>query len=119
MEIPLRDTDEVIELDFDQLPEGDEVISILKQDHTQLHIWIALANHLLGRACFCLLEGDKMDQADARFHFVLNQSPNNIPALLGKSVLATILGNYLSSYAWNKPESPKGAVLCEEVKAEL
>lgn len=33
----------VIELDFDQLPEGDEVISILKQEHTQLHIWIALA----------------------------------------------------------------------------
>lgn len=43
IEIPLRDTDEVIELDFDQLPEGDEVISILKQEHTQLHIWIALA----------------------------------------------------------------------------
>lgn len=40
-------------------------------------------NHLLGRACFCLLEGDKMDQADAQFHFVLNQSTNNIPALLG------------------------------------
>lgn len=37
---------QVIELDFDQLPEGDEVISILKQEHTQLHIWIALAvNH--------------------------------------------------------------------------
>ncbi|CAG5856217.1 unnamed protein product [Menidia menidia] len=168
IEIPLRDTDEVIELDFDQLPEGDEVISILKQEHTQLHIWIALAleyykqgktedfvklleaaridgnldyrdhekdqmtcldtlaayyvqqarkeknkdakkelitqatllytmadkiimydqNHLLGRACFCLLEGDKMDQADAQFHFVLNQSTNNIPALLGKGALA-------------------------------
>ncbi|ETE62950.1 RNA polymerase-associated protein CTR9-like protein [Ophiophagus hannah] len=168
IEIPLRDTDEVIELDFDQLPEGDEVISILKQEHTQLHIWIALAleyykqgktedfvklleaaridgnldyrdhekdqmtcldtlaayyvqqarkeknkdnkkelitqatllytmadkiimydqNHLLGRACFCLLEGDKMDQADAQFHFVLNQSPNNIPALLEKARLA-------------------------------
>lgn len=41
-------------------------------------------NHLLGRACFCLLEGDKMEQADAQFHFVLNQSTNNIPALLGK-----------------------------------
>lgn len=25
-----------------------------------------------------------MDQADAQFHFVLNQSPNNIPALLGE-----------------------------------
>ncbi|KAL0187866.1 hypothetical protein M9458_014965, partial [Cirrhinus mrigala] len=37
-------------------------------------------------ACFCLLEGDKMDQADAQFQFVLNQSTNNIPALLGKYV---------------------------------
>lgn len=48
-------------------------------------IWSrAKQNHLLGRACFCLLEGDKMDQADAQFHFVLNQSTNNIPALLGE-----------------------------------
>ena len=30
-------------------------------------------NHLLGRAYFCLLEGDKMDQADAQFSFVLQQ----------------------------------------------
>lgn len=46
--------------------------------------FLLMQNHLLGRACFCLLEGDKMDQADAQFHFVLNQSTNNIPALLGK-----------------------------------
>ncbi|KAK3734151.1 hypothetical protein QZH41_017122 [Actinostola sp. cb2023] len=39
-------------------------------------------NHLLGRAYFCLLEGDKMEQADAQFNFVLAQSGNNIPALL-------------------------------------
>lgn len=30
-------------------------------------------NHLLGRAYFCLLEGDKMDQAEAQFNFVLQQ----------------------------------------------
>jgi hypothetical protein len=30
-------------------------------------------NHLLGRAYFCLLEGDKIDQADAQFNFVINQ----------------------------------------------
>lgn len=41
---------QVIELDFDQLPEGDEVISILKQEHTQLHIWIALA---VGHCTYC------------------------------------------------------------------
>ncbi|KAE8606164.1 hypothetical protein XENTR_v10010618 [Xenopus tropicalis] len=182
IEIPLRDTDEVIELDFDQLPEGDEVISILKQEHTQLHIWIALGleyykqvktedfvklleaaridgnldyrdhekdqmtcldtlaayyvqqarkeknkdnkkelitqatllytmadkiimydqNHLLGRACFCLLEGDKMDQADAQFHFVLNQSPNNIPALLGKACISFNKKDYRGALAYYK-----------------
>uniref|UniRef100_A0A3Q0QS05 CTR9 homolog, Paf1/RNA polymerase II complex component n=1 Tax=Amphilophus citrinellus TaxID=61819 RepID=A0A3Q0QS05_AMPCI len=182
IEIPLRDTDEVIELDFDQLPEGDEVISILKQEHTQLHIWIALAleyykqgktedfvklleaaridgnldyrdhekdqmtcldtlaayyvqqarkeknkdakkelitqatllytmadkiimydqNHLLGRACFCLLEGDKMDQADAQFHFVLNQSTNNIPALLGKACISFNKKDYRGALAYYK-----------------
>ncbi len=30
-------------------------------------------NHLLGRAYFCLLEGEKMDQAEAQFNFVLQQ----------------------------------------------
>lgn len=45
-------------------------------------------NHLLGRAYFCLLEGDKMDQADAQFNFVLNQTPSNIPSLLGKACIA-------------------------------
>lgn len=32
-----------------------------------------LQDHLLGRAYFCLLEGDKMEQADAQFNFVLAQ----------------------------------------------
>lgn len=56
-----------------------------------------IQNHLLGRACFCLLEGDKMDQADAQFHFVLNQSTNNIPALLGKMNLKIM---YYSPPLW-------------------
>ena len=31
-------------------------------------------NHLLGRACFCLLDkGDQLDQADNQFNFVLDQ----------------------------------------------
>jgi hypothetical protein len=33
----------VIELDLDQLPEGDEVLSILKQELAPLHIWVTLA----------------------------------------------------------------------------
>jgi len=61
IEIPLRDTDEVrnfllphiltqktalfqvIELYSDQLPEGDEVLGILRQENTQLSIWVNLA----------------------------------------------------------------------------
>ena len=46
-------------------------------------------NHLLGRACFCLLDkGDQLDQADNQFNFVLDQDPNSIPALLGKACIA-------------------------------
>jgi len=172
----------VIELQFDQLPEGDEVLSILRQENAQLHIWITLAlqyykqgktddfvklleagrtdanrsyrdnekgqmvcldtlaafyvqqarkernketkkelftkstslystadkiimydqNHLLGRAYFCLLEGDKMEQADAQFNFVLAQSGNNIPALLGKACISFNKRDYKGSLAYYK-----------------
>ncbi len=34
---------QVIELFFDQLPDGEEVIQILKQEHAQIHIWVTLA----------------------------------------------------------------------------
>ncbi|KAK0070685.1 hypothetical protein PV325_000194, partial [Microctonus aethiopoides] len=158
----------VIELYLDQLPDGDEVLGILRQEHAQLHIWVNLAleyykqrkiedfikilessriyanvnyrdyekdqmraldmlaayyvqeanreknkdkkrdlftkatllyttadkiimydqNHLLGRAYFLLLEGDKLEQADAQFNFVIHQSPNNVPSLLGKACIA-------------------------------
>ena len=69
-------------------------------------------NHLLGRAYFCLLEGDKMDQADAQFNFVLNQAPNNIPSLLGKACIAFNKKDYkfaLSLYKkalTTKPDCP-------------
>ncbi|KOX73587.1 RNA polymerase-associated protein CTR9 like protein, partial [Melipona quadrifasciata] len=172
----------VIELYLDQLPEGDEVLGILRQEHAQLNIWVNLAleyykqhkiedfikilessridanidyrdyekdqmraldmlaayyvqeanreknkdkkrdlftkatllyttadkiimydqNHLLGRAYFCLLEGDKMDQADAQFNFVLNQSPNNIPSLLGKACIAFNKKDYRGALAFYK-----------------
>ncbi|PIK33570.1 putative RNA polymerase-associated protein CTR9-like isoform X2 [Apostichopus japonicus] len=42
IDIPLRDTDEVIELDVEQLPEGEEVLTILKQENAPLHTWLAL-----------------------------------------------------------------------------
>lgn len=182
IEIPLKDTDEVIELCFDQLPDGEEVLSILRQENAQLHIWVALAleyykqgnikvflemlessqvdaninyrdfekdqmrtldmlaayyvqqanreknkdkkrdlftkatdlyttadkiimydqNHLLGRAYFCLLEGDKMEQADAQFNFVLNQSTNNIPSLLGKACIAYNKKDFRGALAFYK-----------------
>lgn len=59
-------------------------------------------NHLLGRAYFCLLEGDKMDQADAQFNFVLNQSPTNIPSLLGKACIAFNRKDYRGALAFYK-----------------
>lgn len=59
-------------------------------------------NHLLGRAYFCLLEGDKMDQADAQFNFVLNQSPANIPSLLGKACIAFNKKDYRGAMAFYK-----------------
>jgi len=34
---------QVIELDFDQLPEGVEVLSILRHENAQLHLWVCLA----------------------------------------------------------------------------
>lgn len=34
---------QVIELDFDQLPEGEEVLNILRQEQAALHIWVTLA----------------------------------------------------------------------------
>lgn len=190
IEIPLKDSvDEVIELDLDELPDGTEVLEILKQERAPLNIWITLAieyykqeknedfvrileqcsdrvmqshqsgdknqqeterdqmkaldtlaayyvkmankektrdkrreyfqkathlytiadkivmyeqNHLLGRAYFCLLEGDKMDQADAHFNFVLNQAPNNIPSLLGKACIAFNKKDYKVALSYYK-----------------
>ncbi|XP_068143351.1 RNA polymerase-associated protein CTR9 homolog [Drosophila tropicalis] len=183
IEIPLQDTDEVIEVDPDQLPDCQEVLSILKQERAPLHVWVNVAlayykqkktedfvtlleesrgicatkdyrdsdkdsmraldmlaahyvqeayrekskdkkrelfmkatnlytsadkiimydqSHLLGRAYFCLLEGDKMDQADAQFNFVLNQSPSNIPSLLGKACIAFNRKDYRGAMAFYK-----------------
>ncbi|XP_055950450.1 RNA polymerase-associated protein CTR9 homolog isoform X1 [Argiope bruennichi] len=182
IEIPLRDTEEVIDLKIDQLPEGDEVLGILRREQATLNIWVQIAveyyrqgkhddfvkildasrtdanidypnmehdqmaaldklsayyvqqaskekdrdkkrelftkatllyttadkiimydlDHLLGRAYFCLLEGDKMDQADAQFNFVLNQSINNIPSLLGKACIAFNKKDYRGALALYK-----------------
>ncbi|KAL5109065.1 hypothetical protein TcWFU_006317 [Taenia crassiceps] len=43
IEIPLRGGDEVIELDVNQLPDGDEVINILTQEVAPLPVWINIA----------------------------------------------------------------------------
>lgn len=34
---------QVIELDPEQLPEGDEVLSILRQEHSQINTWVNVA----------------------------------------------------------------------------
>jgi len=59
-------------------------------------------NHLLGRAYFCLLEGDKMDQADQQFNFVLSQNPSSIPSLLGKACIAFNKKDYKNALAYYK-----------------
>ena len=193
IEIPIRNSEEVIELECSNLPEPDEVLQILIQEKAQMKIWIRLAleywrqdrkaefqqileaarndagvdyigqdkdtmkcldtlaaynvilgkkeidkerqtkyfmeatqlytladkvimydqNHLLGRACFCLLDkGDQLDQADNQFNFVLDQDPNSIPALLGKACIAFnkrdykgALGHYKKCIRLN-PECP-------------
>ena len=182
VEIPLRESDEVIEIPFSELPEGEEVLGILTGERAPLHLWVSLGveyyrqgkvadfvsileqslsradlnydgfdrdqmraydtlaayyvqeankeknkdkkrelftkatllyttadkiimydqNHLLGRAYFCLLEGDKMDQADQQFNFVLSQSQNNIPSLLGKACIAFSKKDYKNALAFYK-----------------
>ncbi|CRK92468.1 CLUMA_CG006065, isoform A, partial [Clunio marinus] len=39
VEIPLREGDEVIELDPENLPEGDEVLNILRNERSALSVW--------------------------------------------------------------------------------
>ena len=58
--------------------------------------------HLLGRAFFCLYEGDKMEQANAQFDFVLNQEQHNIPSLLGKGCIAYNKKDYRGALAFYK-----------------
>ena len=43
VEIPLRESDEVIEIPFSDLPEGEEVLGILNQEKASLHLWVSLA----------------------------------------------------------------------------
>lgn len=48
IEIPLKgNQDEVIELDVAELPDGKEVLEILRQEEAPLHIWLALAVRIL------------------------------------------------------------------------
>lgn len=59
--------------------------------------------HLLGRAFFCLYEGDKMEQANAQFDFVLNQEQQaNIPSLLGKACIAFNKKDFRGALAFYK-----------------
>ena len=61
------------------------------------------SKHLLGRAFFCLYEGDKMEQANAQFDFVLNQEQQaNIPSLLGKACIAFNKKDYRGALAFYK-----------------
>ncbi len=48
VEIPLKEGDEVIEIPFDELPEGEEVLGIL----TQVHIVPILVHLCVPGTCF-------------------------------------------------------------------
>lgn len=43
IEIPIRNSEEVIELECTSLPEADEVLQILIQEKAQMKIWVRLA----------------------------------------------------------------------------
>jgi len=43
IEIPIRNSEEVIELECTNLPEADEVLQILIQEKAQMKIWVRLA----------------------------------------------------------------------------
>lgn len=45
-------------------------------------------DHLLSRSYFCLLDADKLDQANAQFDFVLSHNSLNVAALVGKACIA-------------------------------
>jgi len=61
------------------------------------------SRHLLGRAFFCLHEGDKLEQANAQFDFVLNQEQQgNIPSLLGKACIAFNKKDFRGALAFYK-----------------
>jgi len=56
----------------------------------------------LGRAYLFLLEGGKIEQADAQFNFILSQSFDNIPAQLGKACIAFKRKDYRGALAYCK-----------------
>ncbi|KAK2565623.1 RNA polymerase-associated protein CTR9-like protein [Acropora cervicornis] len=85
VEIPLRDTeDEVIELQFDQLPEGDEVLSILRQENAQLHLWITLAMQI---AVIVTVKRDKWCAWTLLLHFMYNKPEKRETRNIRKSFL--------------------------------
>ncbi|KRZ72707.1 RNA polymerase-associated protein CTR9 -like protein, partial [Trichinella papuae] len=58
--------------------------------------------HLLGRAYLCSQDWEKIDQADAQFNFVLNQTPNSTAALLGKAAIAFKKKDYKNALLYYK-----------------
>ena len=180
VEIPLKDSEQVIELNLDELPLADEVQNILKNEQATLDVWIKIAegyyckgnhddfasilelarseaslmyanqeqdqmvcldklaayyvekaktekdakikdelraqatqlytmadkinmynpSHLLGRACFCFQDPNKIDQAEQQFAFVLEQDKHNIQAMLGKAAIAYEKKDYKGSVKW-------------------
>ncbi|ETN86738.1 hypothetical protein NECAME_16163, partial [Necator americanus] len=193
--IRMYEKEEIIEISFDALPEGDEVLEILRAEKASLHFWIDLGleyyrcgrvddfvrllevsgseasldypevendqmraldilaayyvklghkertskerkrdlfskatllyttadrikmydmPHLTGRAYFCLVEAraSKVDQADQQFNFVLKQDAYDIPAMMGKAIIAFSKQDYKTALYFlkralrQKPDGP-------------
>ena len=50
--------------------------------------------HLIGRAYFCLLDPEKLDQAASQFDYVLKSFPHDYLALQGRGLMAFQKGDY-------------------------
>lgn len=61
-----------------------------------------MQNHILGRAFFCLLGSKNIGQANTQFNYILNQSYNNLQALLGKALITYYRKDYTGALIYFK-----------------
>lgn len=77
----------------------------LRQQATQFYtmadkIKMYDTDHLLGRACFCLQDKTKIEQAQQQFQFVLEHDKENVKAMLGMAAICFERQDYQASMSW-------------------